>query len=131
MDPRKKWMDLSNVKKRKLKRRRPPQTINLPDNFWDEHQFTEIYDDDIDFRIQNLRNNINEARNRNTIFRNEINDIMGIDIVQGAHNRNNRIHRGNQIIRHMNENDDLINEWQLELDELNDDLDDISSVPRR
>ena len=129
MDPRKKWI---NVKKRKTKpttRRYRPATATRsnPD--------TELYDtpdyENLEYRIQQLIRRRREARERNNIFMDELNEIIELNRQHGAHNRQSRMNRGTQIAHQIRQNDELIGRLQNELDEINDDFDDISSVPRR
>ncbi len=123
MDPRKKWME---GKKRKIKRRRPPQTTPLPERFWANEAPT-IANDVDDFRIEPLLRRIRAIRQRNEIFADELNDMLDIDRVQGTHNRNNRARRGEQIVHQVRQNNELLNELNNELNELNEEYDDITS----
>ena len=126
MDPRKKWM---NVKKNNKTRRYQPAnaTRSNPD--------TEIYDtpdyENLEYRIQQLIRRRREARERNAIFMDELNEIIDLNRQHGAHNRQSRMNRGTQIAQQIRQNDELIVRLQNEVDEINDDFDDISSVPRR
>ena len=142
MDPRKKWIrDASKVKKRKPKRRPAPKTIPLPQTFWEDvaqrrsylntcDTFSD-YDNNHEFRIAEVLRRIRGVRERNENFRNELNEIMGIDIVQGAHNRQFRINRGNDILRHIRQNDAIMDELQLEINDISELYDDVTSTPRR
>ena len=139
MDPRKNWLREALLKKRKIKRRKPPKTIHLPANFWDQvaqrrsylnDRKTEIYDNDLEFRISELVRKTRGVRERNENFRDEINEIMGIDIAHGAHNRQSRINRGNQIIRQIHHNDAILDDLQIEMDTLTEFFDDVTSNPR-
>ena len=141
MDPRTKWIrDASKIKKRKPKRRPAPKTIPLERTFWENvaqrrsylnERKTEIYDNNHEFRIAEVLRKIRGVRDRNEVFRDELNEIMGIDIVQGAHNRQGRINRGNDILRHIRQNDDLMDELQIEINDISELYDDVTSTPRR
>ena len=126
MDPRKKWM---NVKSNNKTRRYRPATATRsnPD--------TEIYDtpdyENLEYRIQQLIRRRREARERNDIFMDELNEIIDLNRQHGAHNRQSRMNRGTQIAQQIRQNDELIIRLQNEVDEINDDFDDVSSVPRR
>ena len=126
MDPRKKWM---NVKKNnKTRRYRPANaTRSNPD--------TEIYNtpdyENLEYRIQQLIRRRREARERNDIFMDELNEIIDLNRQHGAHNRQSRMNRGTQIAQQIRQNDELMLRLQNEVDEINDDFDDVSSVPRR
>ena len=126
MDPRKKWM---NVKSNNKTRRYRPATEarSNPD--------TELYDtpdyENLEYRIQQLIRRRREARERNDIFMDELNEIIELNRQHGAHNRQSRMNRGTQIAQQIRQNDELIVRLQNEVDEINDDFDDISSVPRR
>ena len=126
MDPRKKWM---NVKPRiKTRRYRPANaTRSNPD--------TEIYNtpdyENLEYRIQQLIRRRREARERNDIFMDELNEIIDLNRQHGAHNRQSRMNRGTQIAQQIRQNDELMLRLQNEVDQINDDFDDVSSVPRR
>jgi len=131
MDPRKKWIEEAGVKKRKSKKKPAPHTIPLPTNFWPPLAPTLSYGDPYEIQIENLIRRTRGIREMNENFRDEINDILEIDIAQGAHNRQSRINRGNQIIRQIQRNDETLDELQIVMDRINEDFADISSTPRR
>ena len=118
-----------NVKKNnKTRRYRPANaTRSNPD--------TEIYNtpdyENLEYRIQQLIRRRREARERNAIFMDELNQIVELNRQHGAHNRQSRMNRGTQIAQQIRQNDELMVRLQNEVDEINDDFDDVSSVPRR
>jgi len=131
MDPRKKWVVDAGVKKRKVKKKQPPPAIPLPTNFWPPLAPTLSYGEPYGVQIEKLVRRTRGIREMNENFRDEINDILRIDLTQGDHNRQNRINRGNQIIRQIHRNDLILDELKIEMDEINEHYDDVSSTPRR
>ena len=132
MDPRKKWM-VGPVKK--TKRKRKPRAITLPPNFWQSVARSaptllnggDPYEEQINRLVSKTRG----VRERNELFRDELNEMLEIDRRMGAYNRQSRINRGNQIVHQIRQNDALLDELQNDLDEIEQQYDDISSVPRR
>jgi len=121
MDPRKNWMNVTPKLKQKTRRYRRGRSA-------DE---TMVYDtpdyENLEYRIAQLIRRRREARERNDIFMDELNEIIELNREHGAHNRQSRMNRGTQIAHQIQQNNELMERLQNEVDEINDDFDDISS----
>ena len=127
MDPRKNWYYEAMKNKAKVKARRyAPGARSASTITYESPDF-----ENLEYRIQQLIRRRREARERNDIFRDEINEISESIRNDGAHNRQGRINRGARIAQQIQQNDQLMERLQNEIDEINDDFDDVSSVPRR
>jgi len=127
MDPRKNWYYEAIKTKAKVKARRyAPGTNSASTITYESPDF-----ENLEYRIQQLIRRRREARERNAIFMDELNQIAELNRQHGAHNRQSRMNRGTQIAQQIRQNDELMVRLQNEVDEINDDFDDVSSVPRR
>jgi hypothetical protein len=127
MDPRKNWYYEAMKNKAKVKARNyNPGTNSASTITYESPDFANL-----EYRIQQLIRRKREARDRNAIFMDELNQIVELNRQHGAHNRQSRMNRGTQIAQQIRQNDELIVRLQNEVDEINDDFDDVSSVPRR
>ena len=132
MDPRKKWM---LGPKKKTVQKPKPRAITLPPDFWQSLARSaptllhggDPYEEQINRLVRKTRG----VRERNELFRDELLEMMEIDTRMGPYNRQSRINRGNQIVQNIRQNDALLDELQDEINEIEDEYDDISSVPRR